>query len=252
MQSSGTASENNEYRFYFEKVTGRDQLEVSQEVYGDDAALFWKPVNGDTNPTNYSVGGTVSQVVYAEGLMRLTLTDLSVGVHPYTVRYNGGGYQATADVKVRIFNHPGILLTTDDLENMKVHIQAKEEPWYSDYQRMVNSVPYDVASFDYQTKVFSNVGRGGAPSDSGNIGYYEKGGNAAYFNALQWVITGDHQYADKAADILSQWANTLKVIDGRDRILGAGINAYKYASAAEIIRYYTVATAGTATLTLKP
>ena len=141
-------------------------------------------------------------------------------------------------MNVRIFNHPGILLTTEDLENMKVHIQAKEEPWYSDYQRMVNSVSYDVASFDYQTKVYSNVGRGGAPSDSGNIGYFEKGGNAAYFNALQWVITGDHQYADKAVDILSQWANTLKVIDGRDRILGAGINAYKYASAAEIIRYY--------------
>ena len=238
MLSSGTASVNTEYRFYFEKVSGRDQLEISQDVNGDHAALFWKPVNGDTNPAHYSVGGTVSEAVYAEGLMRLSLTDLSVGVHPYTVIYNGGGYHRAADVNVRIFNHPGILLTMEDLERMKVHIQAKEEPWYSDYQRMVNSVPYDVASFDYQTKVFSNVGRGGAPSDSGNIGYFEKGGNAAYFNALQWVITGDHRYADKAADILSQWANTLKVIDGRDRILGAGINANKYASAAEIIRYY--------------
>ena len=238
MLSSGTASVNTEYRFYFEKVSGRDQLEISQDVNGDHAALFWKPVNGDTNPAHYSVGGTVSEAVYAEGLMRLSLTDLSVGVHPYTVMYNGGGYHRAADVNVRIFNHPGILLTMEDLESMKVHIQAKEEPWYSDYQRMVNSVPYDVASFDYQTKVFSNVGRGGAPSDSGNIGYFEKGGNAAYFNALQWVITGDHRYADKAADILSQWANTLKVIDGRDRILGAGINANKYASAAEIIRYY--------------
>ncbi|UJF34849.1 S-layer homology domain-containing protein [Paenibacillus hexagrammi] len=238
MLSSGTASEDTEYRFYFEKVTGKDQLEVSQEVSGDDAALFWKPVNGDTNPANYSVNGTVSGAVYTEGLMHLTISGLNVGVHPYAVAYNGSGYQTEADVKVRIFSHPGILLTMEDLEKMKAHIQAKEEPWYSDYQRMVNGVSYDVASYEYQTMVFSNVGRGGAPSDSGNIGYFEKGGNAAYFNALQWVITGDNLYAAKAADLLMQWANTLKVIDGRDRILGAGINAYKYASAAEIIKHY--------------
>ncbi|WP_284646658.1 S-layer homology domain-containing protein [Paenibacillus silviterrae] len=238
MLSSGAASENTEYRFYFDKVSGRDLLEISQEGSGNDVSLFWKPVNGDTNPANYSVNGSVSGAVYAGGLMRLTLSDLSAGVHTYAFGYSGSGYQTNTNVKVRIFNHPGILLRTEDLQRMKEHVQAKVEPWYSDYQRMVNSVSYQVASSDYQTTVFSKVGRGGAPSDSGNMGYFEKGGNAAYFNALQWVITGDNQYADKAVDLLRQWANTLKVIDGRDRILGAGINAYKFASAAEIIRYY--------------
>ncbi|KRF10045.1 hypothetical protein ASG89_00400 [Paenibacillus sp. Soil766] len=238
MQSSGTASENTEYKFYFEQVTDKDQLEISQEVSGNGVDLFWKPVNGDTNPANYSVNGTVSGAVYASGLMHLTLSDLRVGNHTYAVQYNGSGYQASTDVNVRIFSHPGILLTMEDLQRMKARVQAKEEPWYSDYQRMLNSVSYGVSSVDYQTTVFSNVGRGGAPSDSANIGYFEKGGNAAYFNALQWVITGEQQFADKAVDLLRQWANTLKVIDGRDRILGAGINAYKYASAAEIIKYY--------------
>ncbi|MBD0382881.1 alginate lyase family protein [Paenibacillus sp. WST5] len=238
MQSSGTASENTEYRIYFEKISGKDQLEISQEVSGDDAKLFWKPVNGDTNPANYSVNGTVSGAVYSGGLMQLTLSNLSVGVHPYAVEYNGSGYQATTDVNVRIFSHPGILHTAEDLERMKLRVQERAEPWYSDYQRLLHSISYDLSSFDYENTVFSNVGRGGAPSDSGNMGYFEKGGNAAYFNALQWVITGDNQYAEKAAEILTKWAKTLKVIDGRDRILGAGINAYKYASAAEIIRYY--------------
>ncbi|KRE46161.1 OmpL47-type beta-barrel domain-containing protein [Paenibacillus sp. Soil522] len=238
MQSTGTAAQNTEYRFYFEEVTGRDLLEVSQEVSGDDAELFWRPVNGDTNPENYIIVGTDADVVYADGLMRVTVSDLSVGIHEYTVEYNGSGYQAIADVKVRIFNHPGILYTIEDLERMKLRVQEKAEPWYSDYQRLLHSVTYDLSSFDYETTVFSNVGRGGAPSDSGNIGYFEKGGNAAYFNALQWVITGDYRYAERASDILGKWAKALKVIDGRDRILGAGINAYKYASAAEIIRYY--------------
>lgn len=238
MQSTGTAEQNTEYRFYFEEVTGRDLLEVSQEVSGDDADLFWRPVNGDTDPADYSVIGTDADVDFADGLMRVKLSDLSAGVHGYTVEYNGSGYQATADVKVRIFSHPGILLAAEDLERMKLRVQEKAEPWYSDYQRLLNSAPYNLSSYNYETTVFSNVGRGGAPSDSGNMGYFEKGGNAAYFNALQWVITGDNKYAEKAADILGKWANALKVIDGRDRILGAGINAYKYASAAEIIRYY--------------
>lgn len=238
MQSSGRAAENREYRFYFEQVTGKDPLEIRRKVSGDTANLLWKPVNGDTDPAGYKINGTVTDAVYSDGLMQVKLQGLSAGTHAYTVEYNGGGYSEKADINVRIFSHPGILLSMQDLEDMKAHVQAKQEPWYSDYRRMMDSVPYGVASSGYQTKVFSKVGRGGAPSDSGNIGYFEKGGNAAYFNALQWVITGDDQYAEMAAGLLNEWAKTLKVIDGRDRILGAGINAYKYASAAEIIRYY--------------
>lgn len=238
MQSTGTAAQNTEYRFYFEEVASRDLLEVSQEVSGDDAELIWLPVNGDTNPAHYNVVGADAAIAVSDGRMRAAVTDLDVGVHAYTVQYNGGGYETSADVKVRIFSHPGILQTMEDLNRMKQRVQEKAEPWYSDYQRLLNSVPYNLSGFDYETTVFSNVGRGGAPSDSANIGHFEKAGNAAYFSALQWVITGDDRYAANAADILSQWANALKVIDGRDRILGAGINAYKYASAAEIIRHY--------------
>ena len=238
MQSTGIEAENTEYRFIFEEMTGKDLLEINQEVSGYDADLFWRPVNGDTNPANYKIEGIDTDVVYADGLLRVKLTDLSVGVHKYTVEYNGDGYEAITEVNVRIFSHPGILLTSEDLDRMKLRVNAKEEPWYSDYQRLLNSVPYDLSSSDYVTTVLSNVGRGGAPSDSGNIGYFEKGGLASYFNALQWVITGDSKYAEKAVDILNKWGNGLKVIDGRDRILGASINAYKYASAAEILRYY--------------
>ncbi|THF73613.1 S-layer homology domain-containing protein [Cohnella fermenti] len=244
MLSSGTSADNTEYRFIFEEVTGADLLEVSQVTAGSAAELIWRPVNGDAEPAHYRVTGSVASVVYDGALMRATLPELSAGVHTLAVDYEGSGYEAHADVKVRIFNHPGILLTTDDLDRMKQHVLAKEEPWYSDYQRLLDSVPYGVADSEYETTALSNVGRGGSPSDSGNIGYFEKGGNAAYFNALQWVITGDDAYAETAVDILNRWATTLQVIDGRDRILGAGINAYKFASAAEIVRYYDGGYAG--------
>lgn len=238
MQSSGTVGANLEYPFYFEQVTGNDLLEISQDVSGNDVELFWLPVNGDTNPDHYSIDGQQDEITYTDGKMRFSRSGISSGIHNYVVEYNGNGYQARSEVKVRIFNHPGILLTTEDLSRMKQHVQAKEEPWYSDYLRLLDSVPYGVAGLDYEATVFTNVGRGGAPSDSANMGYFEKGGNAAYYNALQWVITDDDAFADKAVSILNKWAKGLKVIDGRDRILGAGINAYKYASAAEIIKYY--------------
>lgn len=238
MQSSGIAAENSEYRFIFEEATYPKLLEINQNVSGYDAELSWLPVNGDINPDNYKLDGVDTDVRYTEGMMRAELLDLSVGNHQYKVEYNEGEYQNSTEVDVRIFNHPGVLLTMEELSSMKSHVEAKEEPWYSDYQRLVNSVPYDLSSPSYMTTVYSNVGRGGAPSDSGNMGSFEKGGLAAYFNALQWVITGEDQYAEKTVEILNNWADGLKVIDGRDRILGAGINAYKYASAAEIVRYY--------------
>lgn len=238
MQSTGIALENSEYRFYFEEVTGADLLEVSQKVTGNDVLLHWRPLNGDTNPENYSIDRAGTEIQFTEGRMKATIADLSIGSHRFTITYSGHGIQTESGVAVRIFSHPGILHTQEDLDSMRHHVQAKEEPWYSDYQRLQNSVPYHLSSFNYMTTAFTNVGRGGAPSDSGNIGYFEKGGTAAYFNALQWVITGEDKYAENAAEILSTWAHTLKVIDGRDRILGAGINAYKYASAAEILKYY--------------
>ncbi len=236
MQGTGSAAQNTEYRFLFEDVAGSDLLEVSHSVSGSNAELFWKPVNGDVNPANYSVEGTEAVVVCSGGLMRATVSGLSAGAHKFAVKYSGSGYQASADAGVRIFNHPGVLQSTDNLERMRYGVQNKLEPWYSDYQRLLSSVPYDMASFNYTPKPLVGVGRGGG--ESAGIGDFEKGGNAAYFNALLWVCTGDGRYADKALEILNAWADTLKIIDGRDRILGAGLNGYKYACAAEILRYF--------------
>src|SRR5699024_2848427 len=125
----------------------------------------------------------------------------------------------------------------ENLQNMKQHIQDKEEPWYSDYLKLRDNVPNQQSSVDYVTNVHEGVGRGD-PAGHGNIGDFEKAGNAAYFNALQWVITGEDKFAKTATKILNSWSSELKVIDGRDRILGAGINSVKLIEAAEILAYF--------------
>ncbi len=137
----------------------------------------------------------------------------------------------------RSFNHPGIMHSQDELKAMSEHIQAKEEPWYSDYLKLRDTVPDNMANENFTVKAHAGVGRG-TPAGSGNIDDFEQSGNAAYFNALQWVVTGEDKYADKAKEVLNTWANELKVVDGRDRILGAAINSCRFINAAEILRYY--------------
>ena len=40
--------------------------------------------------------------------------------------------------------------------------------------------------------------------------------NAAYEHALQWAVTGDRAYADKAIEILNAWSSVLWDFDDID------------------------------------
>ncbi|WP_349425944.1 DNRLRE domain-containing protein [Microbacterium sp. LWS13-1.2] len=219
----------------FESVDAANLLEVQQRVTGTSAQLSWVPVNDDPDASHYIVeGATVSHV---DGLMTATVGNLTAGSHELTVIYSGGEEPVEDVIEVRVFNHPGVSLTTKQLDSMREHVAAKEEPWYSDYLRMKNTVPNSIASLDFNVVAHAGVGRG-SPEGSGNIRDYEWASAAAYFHALQWVITGDVRHADKVVEILNAWSGTLTQIDGRDQILGAGLGTLKLINAAEIVRYY--------------
>lgn len=221
-----------EFRFYLEEAQNQDKLKILQDVNDASVRLFWKPVNQDKTPENYTIEGhTVSydaqsDVLYAE------IGNLKPGLHHFTVKYQN----QEEDVKVRIFNHLALAHSEEQLDAMKEHIAKKEEPWYSDYQRLVNQVPYNMSNDAFAVIEYEAVGRGD-PAGHGNIAAYERASNAAYMNALQWVITGEDKYAAKGVEILNAWSG-LKILDGRDRILGASISTYRMNNAAEILKYY--------------
>jgi hypothetical protein len=221
--------------FTFEPVDAPNLLEVQHRVTGTSAQLSWVPVNGDTDASHYSVDG--SAVSHMDGVMTATVGNLTAGSHKLTVTYTGGAQPAQDTIEARVFNHPGVSLTTAQLDAMREHVSAKAEPWYSDYLRMKNTVPNSIASLDFDVVVHAGVGRG-APEGSGNIRDYEWSSAAAYFHALQWVITGDAAHADQVVEILNAWSGTLTQIDGRDQILGAGLGTLKLINAAEIVRYH--------------
>lgn len=220
---------------------------VYPTVSGNTAILKWNVVEGYSSEDNYSVKVSSKEGTDSKDV-RVTINDhqvtavvdkLSSGkdydITVSTIDHNK--VVASTEVPIRIFEHPGIMHSTEELDALKYHIENKMEPWYSDWLHLRNSVSSNLSSLDFYPKPHEGVGRGN-PSDSGNMGDFEKSGQAAYLHALKWVVTGDSRHADKVVEILNAWAYQLQVIDGRDNILGAGLNAYKFANAAEIIRYY--------------
>lgn len=228
---------NSIYKFEFEEVSECEQLEIRQEVSGNNAKLYWYPVNDDIDLGNYIVEGSTVNYDSNSGVMYANVDNLEVGNNIIEVKYSCGDNKQKYTTNVRIFNHLGLSHTEKELDLMKERIKNKLEPWYSDYQKLIYTVPSNMSNSDFKTIFHEGVGRGN-PSGSGNIGDFEQSANAAYFNALQWVITGEDDYAETVVKILNGWANNLKIVDGRDRILGAAISSFKFNNAAEIIKYY--------------
>jgi len=65
-------------------------------------------------------------------------------------------------------------------------------------------------------------------------------GRAAYAHALQWVVTGEQKYADKAIEILNSWGHTFTDLTSADHykyLLNSWVS-HTWVAAAEIIRHY--------------
>lgn len=133
------------------------------------------------------------------------------------------------------FVHPGLLHTTDDLKRMKEMVAKNEEPWKSGFEVFKNS---NYSSAQWRAHPAEHVERSLLLGAGKNIGYLEKDACAAYQNALMWAITGEDDHAQKAIEILNGWTKTLKIFDGTDVELGAGLCGFKLANAAEIMRTY--------------
>ncbi|WP_183580588.1 alginate lyase family protein [Mucilaginibacter sp. X5P1] len=133
------------------------------------------------------------------------------------------------------FVHPGLLHTAKDLQRIREMVAKGVEPWKSGFA-VFKASPY--SSAEWVPHPAEHVERSLLAGAGKNIGDLEKDVCAAYQNALMWAITGDEAHAKKAIEILNAWSATLKVFDGTDVELGAGLCGFKMTSAAEIMRTY--------------
>ncbi|MFF0011960.1 alginate lyase family protein [Streptomyces sp. NPDC005374] len=145
---------------------------------------------------------------------------------PGTARAAGRG-------STRVFAHPGLLHTTDDLARMKAAIAARQSPVYDGY------VAFAAHARSKSTYAIQNTGQitswGRGPTNFQNQAVADSA--AAYQNALMWAVTGDRANADKARDLLNAWSASLTMITGADGPLGAGLQAFKFVNAAELLRH---------------
>jgi parallel beta-helix repeat protein len=132
------------------------------------------------------------------------------------------------------FVHPGLLQTREDLTFMKQKIAAGEEPWKTAWSNLCSE---SYSSLDFKPKPVAHVVRG--PYGRPSIGDKEltESANAAYSQALQWVVTGDKVHAQNAIDILNAWSGTLWDFEDNDAKLLAAWTGHAFCNAAEILRY---------------
>ncbi len=134
------------------------------------------------------------------------------------------------------FVHPGILHDDRDLERIRTKVAEKAQPWWDGYLRFAEDPR---ASFDYDmngpwAEVMRTNPVKGAPTHKKE---FEDDCLAAYYNALQWNITGDGRHAAKAIEILDGYSATLRSILNHDRQLMAGLCGFLLANAAELMRH---------------
>lgn len=132
------------------------------------------------------------------------------------------------------FVHPGILHTKADLEQIRAVVKRKEQPAYGSFLLLREN---KLADANYRMQgPFEAIAR------DGDFRYtkrpMEEDFGAVYLNTLMWICTGEEAYARKALEILSAYAEKLKLIpETNDGPLLAGIEGYQIVYAAEILQY---------------
>ncbi|MDX3529785.1 alginate lyase family protein [Streptomyces sp. ID05-39B] len=131
------------------------------------------------------------------------------------------------------FTHPGLLHSATDLARMKSAVDGGQSSVYDGYLALAAHGRSQTAYNQQNTGQITSWGRG--PSNF--MGPAVADSAAAYQNALLWAVTGNRAHADKARDILDTWSASLTVVTGADGPLGAGLQAFKFLNAAELLRH---------------
>ncbi|MEH0417519.1 alginate lyase family protein [Streptomyces sp. B21-083] len=140
---------------------------------------------------------------------------------------------AWAAARQRTFTHPGLLHGADDLTRMREAVTAQRSPVYDGYLAFAAHARSKSTYAVQNTGQITSWGRG--PSNFMNQAVADSA--AAYQNALMWAVTGNRANADKARDILNAWSASLTAVTGADGPLGAGLQAFKFVNAAELMRH---------------
>lgn len=142
-------------------------------------------------------------------------------------------------VSAASFTHGGILYTQADFDRAKQQVAAGISPWI-DAWNAGKITTY--ASLSYTPSPAAAPARWGGHPDlnSGNSQMFNDA-EAALTQAIIWKVSSNSTEANnarlKAEEILDAWSGTVNtVVGGDEKQLLAGLNGYKFAAAADIMK----------------
>lgn len=140
---------------------------------------------------------------------------------------------APADRSEAGFQHPGVLVGAQQLAFVKQKLAAGAEPWTAAFADLRAS---KYASLDWQPKPRATVECGSSSHPNNGCSDERDDSMAAYAHALQWSLTGDRRYADKAVSIMDSWSAVIREHTNTNAPLQTGWSGNNWAKAAELIR----------------
>ncbi|MER7846055.1 alginate lyase family protein [Kitasatospora sp. NPDC096077] len=132
------------------------------------------------------------------------------------------------------FQHPGVLVGSQQLAFVKSKLADGAEPWTAAFADLKAS---KYASLDWQPKPRATVECGSSSHPNNGCSDERDDSMAAYAHALQWALTGDQRYADKAIAIMDAWSGVIQEHTNTNAQLQTGWSGNNWARAAELIRY---------------
>ena len=168
------------------------------------------------------------------GATAATHRGLSASANAATLVLPRAGTGEASVVTSGAFVHPGLLHTQSDFQRMAQKVGTQTQPWYAGWQKLASNGHTNI---NWTPRPATTINRGG----TGPQNYPQLYGDiaAAYACALNWMVTGNKDYANTAVKIMNAWSSTLQNLAGDSNVdLAAGIYGYEFAIVGEIMRTY--------------
>ena len=141
----------------------------------------------------------------------------------------------TIEEYIPSFEHPGILHNKKSIDRMREIVKNanSDDPAYKTYLLLKED---PLAKSDYEMKgPLKEIMRG---ADGGTMKIHEPDFQAAFLNALMWIVTQNESHAEKAKEILVKWDETLERIpEHNDAPLLVGFHGFHLAFALEMLSH---------------
>lgn len=151
-----------------------------------------------------------------------------------------GSIENSAGAKVEVtITHPGVGMTKSELDRMRDHVRAGDEPWTMAFEKFAANAKCSVTpriyyenndDFIYVPNVWTNNARKEYVTMRGNFD-----AATAVCQSIMWYITGNEAYRKNCMNIIRLWSQIQSITPEKD--FRWGITDYNMAFAAEIMRY---------------